>query len=232
MSQYPAILMKVKHASYLNAEFVEPQGGSVHLKTSEESTSGGMPTVSTTSVLSFLKKITLSNLLISETDKRYRLFNYIVSVHLATLSSLWYTFVVVMLPMEDKASRLVTLLITVLIDLIFIGKMFVESHLSYTEPESGILITDKSLIRKRYILSLHRFWFDLFTTIPLNIVILLIYTNGQYTKYGYINRMFRWFYLIMYYRKEEYDLNVKQHLRWTYLIYVMILNIQMAACIW
>lgn len=223
--------MKVKHASYLNAEFVEPQGGSIHTKTSEESTSGGMSMVSTTSVLSFLKKITLSHILISETNKRYRVFNYLVSVHFSTLSSLWYSFVVVMLPMEDKASRWATLITAIFIDLIFVGKMFVESHKTYIEPESGILITDKSLIRKRYFLSLQRFWFDLFTVFPMNIVILL-YTDDQYTKYGYINRIFRWFYLIMYYRKEEYDLNVKQHLRWTYLIYVMIMNIQTAACIW
>lgn len=229
--------MKVKKSSFLNAEFVEPHGTSTaYEKDSDEtmsrsirfsSTTRGM---SVTSVRSVLGKIGFAHLRIDETDKQYRLFNYLVSVHLAALSSLWYSFVVAMLPLEDQYSIWLTLITAIIIDLIFVMKMFAGCHLTYIDPESGILITKMSLIRKRYFCSLLRFWFDLVTVLPLNII--FKFTVEEYLRYGYINRIFRWFYLFMYYKQEEEDLNVKIHLRWTYLIYTMLFYMQIAACLW
>lgn len=235
MSQYPDIHLKVQQANFLNAEYVQQTRGGSFEGLSEESMSVQSSTfgTSSTSMRSVMKKITFSNLLIRETNTNYRIFNYIVSVHLATWSSLWYSVFIVMLPYSEGTItiRLVNLIIACIVDLVFIGKMFVDSHLTYVEPESGILVTDMSLIRKRYFLSLRRFWFDLFTTIPVNLIIKLM-RKDEYVRYGYINRVFKWFYLVMYYAQEERELNVKQHLRWTYLIYTMMLNIQTAVCVW
>lgn len=185
---------------------------------------------STISIKSLFKRIRFSRLLIHENHRQYRIFNYIVSVHLATWSSIWFSFVVFMVPLNDNLSIYGTLITACIVDLIFIIKMFISSHLTYVEPESGILVTDVKLIQKRYFYSIPRFWFDLFTTLPFNLIIM--FTTQEHLRFAFINRMFRFWYLFMYYAKAEQDLNVKLHLRWVYYIYGLVLNMQAAACIW
>lgn len=170
--------------------------------------------------------------LIYENSKHYRLFNYLICVHLATWTALWYSLVVAVLPLQHPNSKLATIITACIVDLIFIVKMIIDSRLSYVDAESGILVTDLPVIRRRYFLSLSRFWLNLCTTLPVNLFILCATSKQLYIRFGYINRIFRWYYVVLYYRNEQRDLNVKPHLRWTYLIYNLLLSVQIATCVW
>lgn len=233
IDQYPEVLTKVRSANFLNAEYVEPKGTSAaHEKGSEESFSSySSHRFSSASFKSIIEKITFAKLLIHENDRRWRIFNYIISVHLATISSLWFSFVILLLPLGFRSLMSFNRITSFTLDIIYIFKMFVNSHLSFVDPESGVLVTDKSSIQRRYFCSFWGFWFDLITSFPFNLSV-FFHNSRTYARLAYTNHMFRWFYLVMYYNKEESDLNLKLHLRWTYLIYTMLLTIQIGACLW
>lgn len=162
--------------------------------------------------------------------------NYITSVHLASISSLIYLFLIVILNWKNEAlSNTVIWIIFSLTwcnDFIFSFNLYIGFHLAYRDPESGLKVTNFGMIGRRYFCSLSRFWLDLLTCIPVDALMFIFIHENNTLRYGFINRTFRFLYLTKYYMYQQHNLNLRAHLRWTYLIYWILYTVQVMACLW
>lgn len=169
--------------------------------------------------------------LLNDNSKLYKTWNYISSVHIASLSAIMYSMFIVMV-MWNSTTLITMRIITAILDVYFLIRIYVGAHLSYKDPESGIVVKDLKSIRRRYFCSLTKFWLDLITTCPFEYIVCIFTSDVNITKYGYSVRVLRCFFLYKYYREQEDNLNVREHLRLTYLIYKIGLSIEWTTCLW
>lgn len=221
------------NANFVNSEYLESKKYAV-AEDDESLTIQGSKTsgyIDSWRILNKLLKIVLMQ--IDENGTYFRLWHYLSSVHLAPISSIIYSFVVVIFDWEDFPILVYYMRIfTCLIDSIFMIKIYIGLHLSYKDPESGLAVTKYSMICKRYFKSLRRFWLDAFTLFPFETVTRIVSTNKNIYKIGFTNRILRSIYLKMYYDERQEYLNLRTHLRWTYLIYWIIHTVQWITCAW
>lgn len=178
-----------------------------------------------------LSKYTSFKMLLNENTKLYKIWDYISSVHVASISAFAYSFLIVMIEWRSK-TLLTTRIMSALLDIYFFIRIYVNIHLKYKDPDSGIVVKDLKLIRRRYFCSLSRFWLDIITVFPFEHVALIFTNEINIIKYGYSIRILRCWFLYKYYREQENNLNVKHHLRLTYLLYRVVLSLEWSACIW
>lgn len=217
--------MAIANANIVNAEYLESQR---YNETEIDQNSESI--CSTTSKFRFRQYLLLFSL-VNDSSKLYKFWNYISSVHIASISAIAYSVLTVMLRW-DYAMKITFRIISAILDLYFLIRIYVGAHLIYKDPHSGILVTDVKLIRRRYFLSLLRFWLDFITVLPFEYIALFITDDINYTKYGYAPRVLRCWFLYSYYKEQEENLNVRQHLRLTYLLYRVILSSAWTGCIW
>lgn len=152
------------------------------------------------------------------------LWKYMMNVHVSVISSL-----VVLIDMCWATSTPWSVRTFIyLIDVIYLSKIFLGFTLQYIDVSTGIVETEPKKIVVAYLK--RWFWFDLFTCLPFEVLVGLIWT--KYKAYGSCNRVLRYFYLVNYYNVCNYKLNISKHLRWTYLIYKTLFNLQFMVNIW
>lgn len=218
------------NANVINSEYLMS-------KDNKAATDYDQISVSTSSTASKLSKLgghvgyLLLKMRIDDNSKMYKIWDYLTSVHIASISSIVYSFIVVMLKWQYKT--LIAMRITsALLDIYFLIRIYVYAHVIYKDPSSGIIIKDLKLIRKRYFCSITRFWLELLTIFPFEYMLLLITDDTNIVKYGYTARVFRCLFMYKYYTVQKENLNVRHHLRLTYLMYRVLFGIEWAACIW
>lgn len=163
----------------------------------------------------------------------FKFWHYMTSVHLAPISSLIYSFVVVMFNWNEHENVMRYMRIfSCTVDSIFLMKIYIGLHLSYKDPESGIAVTNYKMIRKRYFKSLGRFWLDLFTLFPFELPLKLMSNSKNVYKIGFSNRIMRSIYMKKYYDERQDYLNLRTHLRWTYMMYWVVHTVQWITCLW
>lgn len=175
----------------------------------------------------FLSKLTI---LINRTETWYKYWEYIICVHVSSISSLTYMFYIVMLNRNAPISPGIKAIIY-LLDLLFLLKIYFGFHLTYSDPKSGIMITNIQKIRIKYLKSL-TFWIDIITCFPLEIFAYCFTNNYYAVRYSLSNRIFRFLYLKQYYNYFQGKLHIKPHLRWTFVVYWICISIQMMTCLW
>lgn len=166
--------------------------------------------------------------LINPTNPYYMVYNYIINVHLATISSLFIMTLVVTTEHEQIVKYHVYIY---LLDAIFSIKICIGFHVTYLDQDSGLFVTQYSRIWRRYLKSLSGFWLDLATVLPFELIAYFVFTKST-INYFLMNRTCRVLFLIKYYTNCKNTLTVSRHLRWTYLVYLMILLPHVNACIW
>lgn len=177
-----------------------------------------------------MKLYSKARILIKPDDDWYKIWEYIVCVHLASISSLLLMFYIIMNDNKVPIHVWINALIYI-IDIIFYVKIYFGFHLAYVDTESGITIMDLTSIQKKYVRSFG-FWLDVTTCIPFELIAKLATGNLLIARYTLSNRMLRFLYLLRYYRHCQHKLNVRTHLRWTYLIYWISINLQFMTCLW
>lgn len=216
--------------NFLHQEFLETRKGFV--TRSSKDTSKLKVSISASHVrVKWYKKL-FDKLVISinHTDKWYSIWEYLVCVHIASISSIFVMHLVLMGTLDESKDIYVKVFIYSL-DVIFLLQIYFHFNLTYTDHELGITVDNHRLIFKKYISSF-TFWGDTFTIFPLKFFTSLFTANESILKYAMINKIFRFIFLIQYYNYCKEILTVKNHLRWTYLIYWMAISIQMLTCLW
>lgn len=221
--------MEFTNANFVNSEYMTPRDyiEEADYDQGSESISSSSSSRQRIRMHRFLTVGTLVN----DSTKLYKYWDYMSSVHVASISAVMYSFVIVMIDWNYK-TWISMRIISALLDVYFLVRIYVNAHVTYKEPDSGIVIKDLPLIRKRYFSSLAGFWLDLFTVFPFEYVVLLATDDINITKYGYTVRVFRCLFLYKYYKQQEENLNVRHHLRLTYLLYKVLFCIEWTACIW
>lgn len=79
----------------------------------------------------------------------FMIWNYLTCVHLAPITSLIYSALIVMMRWNDPVWTKWIRLCTGLIDFIFTIRIYIGFHLSYKDPETGILVTNFGMIGKK-----------------------------------------------------------------------------------
>lgn len=216
--------------------------------------------VSSTAKFRFISIFTKLHFVIYHEKPWYLLWEYAVCVHVAPLSS-WAVMFLITMPLPPFIAIRALLVsneggnflqnlnsfqtwsnrpgsimgffqIGYSIEVLFYIKMFISFHVTYLEPESGVLIKDHSLIWRRYARTLSGFGVDLISCFPFELIVLIFTRDRSALKWAKINRVLRFFYLVKYYKEREAGANVKTHLRWTYLLYWIVFSIQIMTSIW
>lgn len=160
--------------------------------------------------------------------KWYKAYNYIMSVHLACISSMYFLHMIVIQSGKKPASYDYC---KYFVDLIYLSKIYVGFHLTYIDPDSGIVVEDFRLIRERYMKS--TFILDLFTCLPLKFCVTLFTKKfANRTEYLDLNRIGRFSFLFLYYLQFKKKIGTGQHLRWVFLLYLLTTLLQIITCIW
>lgn len=167
--------------------------------------------------------------LISPTNPYYQIYDYVINVHLATFSSLLITTVIV--AVENNKSWKYNVPIYTL-DVIFLTKLILGFHVTYMDPYSGLFVTQFSVIWRRYARSMTGFWLDIGTLLPFELLAMPFVIKEEYLRYFLLNKTLRFIFLIKYYTNCKNTLTVSRHLRWTYLMYIMVLLIHLNTCVW
>lgn len=163
--------------------------------------------------------------LIDPENKWYAVYNYFLCVHISTITSMLVIVVVARMDIEKSYYLYI-------VDLIFITKIVVDFHLSYIDHETGILVRNFKSIAKRYATRWKGFWFDLFTCFPFEIICRAITNHKTAYTCCWINRSVRFVHLIFYYNICKNKLTVSKTLKWTYLMYMMVIVIHSMATVW
>lgn len=244
----------MEETTFLTSEFVKGHLSIRETKDEDNVSSVGeissSGNVSSTGKFRLISIFTKMHFIIYHEKPWYLAWKYVVIVHVAPLSSLAVMFFITMplplflaiqallvssflhIELNPRKSILAFFQIGYAIDLIFYIKTFICFHLTYQEPESGILVKDHSLIWRRYAWSFSGFGVDLISSFPLELIALIFTTDPAILKWTKINRVLRFYYLINYYKEREEGANVKTHLRWTYLFYWIVFSIQIMTSIW
>lgn len=227
---YPAVELALANANAVNSEYLTPRDYIIETDYDQNSESISSSS-SKVSKLRVRSRHCSFGTLVKDTTKLYRFWHYMSCVHISSISSVMYSFVIVMIKWTNHTT-LVMRIVSALLDIYFLIKIYVSAHLIYKDTISGVLVRDLKLVRKRYFCSLTRFGLDLLTIFPFEYIALAITSDVNISKYGYSARVFRFLFLYKYYKEQEENLNVRHHLRLTYLAYRVVFGIEWSACIW
>ncbi|KAI4457599.1 cyclic nucleotide-gated cation channel subunit a [Holotrichia oblita] len=220
ISAFPEIKRKLKRSMFLNTEYILP------IVTFNSQTTYDFDV--NEDVKTGLVK-TLSTFLISVDNIWYRSYNYIANVHLATWSSLIIATLIVKIGSFDITHYYIFMYI---FDGIFFIKILMGFFLSYIDPDSGLQIRVFSSICHRYVKSLSGFWLNLFTCMPFELIVNILRLGDNWYRYFWVNRVFRFIFMIQYYTNCKNTLIVSRHLRWSYLMYVLFLQLHFMILVW
>lgn len=159
---------------------------------------------------------------------RYKAFNYLVSVHIYPLGSIFILagiFINFHKKEIDKVSYVVYTL-----DVIHLVMMALKFNKMYLDPVSGSLIKDPYVIRRTYAKT--TFWLDFLTIVPFDIMSFSLTSNVFIHNFCRLNKSCRFIFLVIYYYQCEERLSMKKHLKWTYMIYSNLFLIQLFVCLW
>lgn len=226
ISGYPHVEMTMTNANIVNFEYLEAKRD-----VESDLDQGSESLCSAHSKQRFLRFLHCGGL-VKDNSKLYKVWNYVSSVHIASISAIIYSFLIVMMQLQLNMTVLAIRILTGMLDVYFLVRIYVGAHLIYKDADSGVLVKDLQLIRRRYFCSLSRFWIDFITVFPFEYLASAITDNINSTKYGYTPRLLRCWFMYKYYKEQEENLNVRQHLRVTYLLYRVVFSIQWTACIW
>lgn len=217
--------MTLTNANLVNSEYLECR------RYSDTEFEQGSESASSVPSKGRLRRFAYFGTLVKDNSIVYKYWNYISSVHIASISALMYSLFIVMIPWSYEA-KMILRFVSAVLDAYFLIRIYVGAHLIYKDPESGVLIKDLKLIRRRYFCSVSRFWLDLITLFPFEYLLLLMTNDTSLTRFGYTPRILRCCFMYQYYKEQEENLNVRQHLRITYLLYRIVFSIEWASCIW
>ncbi|GJQ69135.1 hypothetical protein Trydic_g6293 [Trypoxylus dichotomus] len=220
IANFPEIKKKLKRSILLNTEYILPlvisSSFAIHELEGNEVTRPGL-----------VNKFTY--FLISMDSIWYRTYNYFANVHIATISSLIVATMIVKVGDIDISKYYMYMYI---FDGIFLFKIIIGLHLSYIDPDSGLQVKVFSSIWHRYVNSVTGFWLDLFTCLPFEIIASFVKVGDEWYRLFWINRVFRFLFMIKYYTTCKNTLIVSKHLRWSYLMYTLLLLMQVMILIW
>lgn len=209
--RFPLLREKLKKAHCLNTEYMD---------CTYESESGDF---TITHDVPNLK--TWQRFIINPEKKWYILFNYLMCVHLATLTSM--AVVIVVARMDVKNSYYFYM-----VDAIFVLKIVMGFRVAYVDRETGILIQDFRKIAKKYLSDWKGFWYDLLTCFPFELIAIMVTDNKIVYTCCWMNRSLRFLHLVIHYNICKNKLTVSKTLKWTYLMYMMLLVIHFMATVW
>lgn len=218
--------MTITNANIVNSEYMEA------IRNVETDFDQGSESICSAPSRQRFRKFLYCGGLVTDNSKLYKTWNYVSSVHIASISALLYSSLIVMIRLKPNMTVLVIRILSGMLDIYFLVRIYVGAHLIYKDPDSGVLVKDLQLIRRRYFCSLSRFWVDFITVFPFEYFALAITDDINYTKHGYTPRLLRCWFMYKYYKEQEENLNVRQHLRVTYLLYRVMFSIQWTCCIW
>lgn len=220
VAKFPEIKRKLKRALFLNTEYILPTAiaSSYAIHESEQPDELGKGFVNT-----------LKYFLISTDNLWFRSYNYVVNVHIATLSSLLIATMIVRVGELDIAKYYHYMHI---LDFIFAFKIIIGFHQSYVDPESGVQVRIFSSIWHRYIGSGSGFWLDLFTCLPFEVLTTIFDMGLDWYRWLWFNRTFRFVFMMKYYTNCKNTLIVSKHLRWSYLMYILLVMLQLMIILW
>lgn len=221
----------MENANLVNSEYIAPKDYIVEIDYDLTSDSIGSSSTSKVKLRRGRIKCLSIGTLVNDNSKLYKFWDYISCVHIASISALLYSFVIVMIKWGNN-TILIMRIVSGILDVYFLIRIYVSAHVMYKDPSSGIVVADLKLIRKRYFLSLTRFWLDLLTVFPFEYLALTITDDINIMKFCYGPRVLRCWFLYIYYKEQEENLNVRHHLRLTYLTYRVLFGIEWSACIW
>ncbi|XP_022919020.2 uncharacterized protein [Onthophagus taurus] len=163
---------------------------------------------------------------IEEDSKSFRIFVYILNVHIASISSvgfLAYAFID-----AGKSPHFTFYIVLYLLDLLFFIKIFFGFHLPFVDLITGFKVLNAKIIAKRY--AKKNFVVDMASLFPFEIISWNLYPN--WIKVFTLNRTLRILYLYRYYQSCINKLTVSVHLRWSFLVYSTLFKLQFMHSIW
>lgn len=169
----------------------------------------------------------MSHKRIVHTSSSYLLWYQIMDFHIAAIASIVLMYFIFLGP---EWFNLYFNILKYCTDVLYLTKFYVGFSLTYTDPESGLIITDKKMIAIRYVKSI--FWLDIFTILPMELIPILMKTSYMYRRVFAINRLFRIIYVILYYEKRRFKLKGLAVVRWSFLIYTVYFVLQVLTSIW
>lgn len=156
--------------------------------------------------------------------KAYKFWSYMIDVHVAPISS-----AVILHAISKYEEPNITSAFTISMDVLFAIRMFVVSHTSYIDQETGLEVHNFATIIKQYFKT--EFFFDFVAIFPIEIFGRFC-TDKYYIRYMFINRLFRIGYMEMYYRDCKHKLALSNSLKWIHLIYWMIFSLKFMNGAW
>ncbi|GJQ67379.1 hypothetical protein Trydic_g8265 [Trypoxylus dichotomus] len=208
---FPELREKLRKAQYLNTEYMD----STYVEHS----------VKSVFVQESVYMKRWQRFLINPETRWYLAYNYILSVHISTITSMLVIAVVARMDVE-KSYYLY------LVDVVFLTRILIGFHLSYVDHETGIFVRNFKSIAKKYATEWNGFWFDLFTCFPLELIATTITNNKIVYFCCWCNRSIRLLHLTFYYNNCKNKLTVSRALKWTYLMYLIAIVIHFMATIW
>ncbi|GJQ83461.1 hypothetical protein Trydic_g8587 [Trypoxylus dichotomus] len=163
-----------------------------------------------------------------EDGPRYTTLNYLVSVHLYPLGSMFVLGASFVNLQHAQLPEVLGIIYT--LDVIHLAMMILKLNKMYLDPVSGRLVRDPYVIRKSYART--TFWLDFLTIIPFDIMSQSFTPNAFVHNLCRLNRSARFIALVIYYYQCEERLTMKKHLKWTYMIYSNLFLIELFACGW
>ena len=169
--------------------------------------------------------MSIINKYIDQENFWFWLFDYVLSVHLSAISSITHMAFTII---NTDLSSTTVLTMVYLVDFLFYSKILFGFTLSYVDSSSGIKMVRAKQIVKRYLKN--EFAFDLFVCFPFEM--LIYFHRSSYVRFGYLNRVCRFYYAYKYYNMCVHKLNISKHLRWSYISYWTIFRVQVMANAW
>ncbi|XP_017776010.1 PREDICTED: uncharacterized protein LOC108562248 [Nicrophorus vespilloides] len=211
IDMFPLVRIRVEKLIAVNSEFVEDK------QIERES---GVGSFRSSRSFRFV-----TGAIIRENCVYYMIFDYITCVHVATITSFITLFISPIYPGEFN------LLYWVLTDVYFVVAMYIQSMVSYTEPESGISILKLKPILKRYFKSF-RFIIAMLTNIPFYLIHEYFYKDCYEQGCFTIHKCLRILYLLEYYTCFVKKGNVPKHIQWVFLFYLPLFILQVIFNVW
>ena len=175
----------------------------------------------------YRKFVAKLNALVDQESSWFKGYQYLTNVHVSALTSIVIlTNVCVNPKMRSSFHMKLFLYVT---DLLHASRIFFGFTLEYVSPDTGIAQTDPKKIAVRYLKS--QFLFDVFCYVPFEVFADVAWVKS-YLKIFTLNRAFRYLYMIVYYRQCSYKLAISKHLRWTFLIYRTLFQVQLMTNVW